>query len=100
MSKISHDPNFKGVNNLPKVPNVRGHIVQGMNHTEGESSKTPIDTSGKKTVQRWKSQRIKSHKLGYRFSIDFYILREWFSFGNHIHLAKVSRLLVRGFFFP
>jgi hypothetical protein len=40
--------------------------------------------------QRRKSQRIKIHRLGYRFSLDLY--------GNYKHLAKVSRLLVCGFF--
>jgi hypothetical protein len=50
--------------------------------------------------QRWKSQRIKIHRLAYRFSLDFYIqtLEYGILFGNHKYLAKVSRLFrVRGF---
>jgi hypothetical protein len=47
-----------------------------------------------------KSQRIKIHRLGYRFSIHFLIhtLGYDFLFRNHKHFAKVLRLLVRGFF--
>ncbi len=46
------------------------------------------------------SQRIKIHKLGYIFSINFQIhtLGYGFVFGNHKDLAKVLRLLVCGFF--
>jgi hypothetical protein len=53
-SKFSHDPNFKRVNILPKGPNVRGHIILGMNHTEGKSSKTPIVTIIGLSAQSWK----------------------------------------------
>ncbi len=49
---------------------------------------------------RWKSQRIKFHRLGYRFSVDLLIHTVGYSFlfGNQKHLAKVSGLLVCGFF--
>jgi hypothetical protein len=42
----------------------------------------------------------KIYMLGYRFSVDFLIhtLEYDFLFGNHKHLAKVWRLMVRGFF--
>jgi hypothetical protein len=50
---------------------------------------------------RWKSQRIKIHRLGHRFPIDFKIHTLGYSFllWIHKHLAKVSRLLVRRFLF-
>jgi hypothetical protein len=56
-----------------------------------------ISKSGK-----WKSQTIKIHRLGSRFSIDFKIHYLGYGFlsqssralfGNHKHLTKVSRLL-------
>jgi hypothetical protein len=58
--------------------------------------------TGWRNVQRWKSQRIKIH-IFLDSAIDFLeifksIPRVWFSSGNHKHLAKVSRLLVHGFF--
>ncbi len=48
---------------------------------------------------RWKSQRIKIQRLGYIFYrfLNPYP-RVCFLFGNHKHLAKVSRLLVRRYF--
>jgi hypothetical protein len=44
--------------------------------------------------------KYKFQRLGYRFSIDFWIhaLGYGFLFGNHKHLAKVLILLVCGFF--
>ncbi len=52
-------------------------------------------------VQIWKLQGIKIHRLACRFSIDFLIhtLGYGIFFGNHKDLTKVSRVLVRGFFF-
>ncbi len=46
---------------------------------------------------RWKSQRIKIHRL--QISVHFkFIPQGMVFFGNHKHLAKVSRLLVYRFF--
>ncbi len=51
-------------------------------------------------IMRMEITNNEIHMLGYRFSVDFLIhtLGNGF-FGNHKHLAKVWRLLVRGFFF-
>jgi hypothetical protein len=51
-------------------------------------------------VLRWKSQRIKIHRLARRFYLDFLIhtLAYGFFIGNHQDLAKVLKLLVRGLF--
>ncbi len=52
--------------------------------------------------QRWKSQRIKIHWLGFRFSTRFLIytlLRYGFLFGNQRHLAKVWDFWFADFFF-
>jgi hypothetical protein len=59
----------------------------------------PLSLSPDISILRWKSQRIKIQRLGYRFSIDFFIhtLGYDFLFANHKHLAKVLRLLVCGF---
>jgi hypothetical protein len=46
---------------------------------------------------RWKSQRRKIHMPANRFFNPY--PRVWILFGNHKVVAKVSRLLVRGFFF-
>ncbi len=50
--------------------------------------------------QRWKSQRIKIHRIAYRFFYRFLNTYPslWIFCGNHKDLPKVSRLLVRGFF--
>jgi hypothetical protein len=47
-----------------------------------------------------KTQRINIQRLGYRFSVDFYIhtLGYGFLFGNHIELARVSRFWFADFF--
>jgi hypothetical protein len=48
---------------------------------------------------RWKSQTIKIHRLGYRFSILNPYARVWFSFWKSQTFGKkVSRLLVCRFF--
>jgi hypothetical protein len=55
-------------------------------------------------MQRWKSQKNKIHRLAFRVSIHFSLLglaydfspqSPRFPFGNHKHLTKVSRPLVR-----
>jgi hypothetical protein len=43
-------------------------------------------------TRRWKSQRVKIHRLGYRFLNP--CSRVWFSFWNHKPWAKVSIFLV------
>jgi hypothetical protein len=56
------------------------------------------DLNGRLSEQRWKSHRTKIHRHGYQFSIDFLIHTLGYGFfGNHKHLAKVSRLLVPKF---
>jgi hypothetical protein len=67
---------------------------------QGKVLLTRIRSDQKLFDQRWVSQRIKIHRLAYRFSIDFEIhtLAYGFFCVNHKDLAKVSRLLVRGFF--